>query len=169
VASLVLFQSVLNILFIAFIGLLWSRLKHLTGDEGRLKQGLQILQTKIAILEDLGRKVDEQAQEMFQIMDYKKNAVEALLARADATIQNMEHKTELIATDSEVLLERENAIKFTKAAILANKGVPPKEIARKLGLGLQECELIYSLNSHQLQFKLDELPGWMLPYIPENV
>lgn len=168
-ASLVLFQSVLNILFIAFIGLLWSRLKHLTGDEGRLKQGLQILQTKIAILEDLGRKVDEQAQEMFQIMDYKKNAVEALLARADATIQNMEHKTELIATDSEVLLERENAIKFTKAAILANKGVPPKEIARKLGLGLQECELIYSLNSHQLQFKLDELPGWMLPYIPENV
>jgi hypothetical protein len=156
-------------LFIAFIGLLWSRLKHLIGDEGRLKHGLQILQTKISILEDLGRRVDEQGQQMIQILDYKRNAIESLLAKADSTIQNMENQTILATTDSEVLLERENAIKFTKAALLANKGVPPREIAQKLGLGLQECELIYSLNSHTLQFNLDELPGWMLPHIQENI
>jgi len=165
--SLLLFQAIINILFFAFIGLLWSRLKHLTGDEGRLKQGLQILQAKIAILEDLGKRVDEQSQQMIQILDYKKNSLETLLEKVDFTIQNIDDKSIAANSTAEMRVERENVIKFTKAALLASKGVLPIEIANRIGLGIQESELIYSLNSHQLQFKLDELPGWMLPHLQE--
>jgi len=167
--SLVLFQTVLNILFMAFILLLWSRLRHLTGDEGRLKQGLQILQTKIAILEDLGRKVDEQASQLMQVLEHKRLTIESLLDNANNVMTQIENKTTLAAVDPETLVERENAIKFTKAAILANKGLRPNEIASRLKLGIQEAELIYSLNAQQLQFKLEELPGWMLPHIQNEI
>jgi hypothetical protein len=165
----VLFQTILNILFMAFIGLLWVRLRHLTGDEGRLKQGLQILQTKIAILEDLGRKVDEQSSQIMQVLDHKRATIESLLERAHSVMAQIENKTTLACADSETLIERENVIKFTKAAILANKGLRPNEIASRLNLGIQEAELIYSLNAQQLQFKLDELPGWMLPHIQDDL
>lgn len=167
--SLVLFQLIVNILLFAFIGLLWSRLRHLTGDEGRLKQGLQILTTKIAILEDLGQKVDEQSQQTLKILDLKKEAIESLLEKAIATMHQIDEKTSQVTVNSEALVERDNAIKFTKAALLANKGVSAAEIAQQVGLGIQESELIYSLNSQHLQFKLEDLPGWMLPHIQETI
>jgi hypothetical protein len=166
--SLVLLQSIVNVLLFTFMGFLWKRLKLLTGDEGRLKQGLQILQTKLAILEDLSAHIETQMQQANQIFETKEKSLENLLEESKKMMSILDEKSFLITASSETLRERENAIKFTQAALLAHKGLIPSLIAEKIGLGLQESELIYSLNRETLQFKVEELPHWMIPHIESD-
>lgn len=176
--SAILFQIIVNLLLFAFVGLIWSRLKHLSGDEGRLRQGLQILQSKIAILEDLSGQVDDQFKQLTYMLDLKSKAFDAKLTEASELLSKLaDGVTEASAAahnlsenlQPEVLLERETAIRYVKAALLARAGKSTTEISSQLGVGFEEAELICKLNRSQLQFKVDELPEWMKPQLKNEL
>ncbi|MCS6837730.1 MAG: DUF2802 domain-containing protein [Bdellovibrionaceae bacterium] len=149
--------------------ILWKKLKALSGQEGSLSQGLQLLQTKIAILEDLSNRVEEQQKQAQIFFDNKHKQMQELLDTMEEKIRNLNEKSSWLLDHGEQLAERELTIKLTRAAILAHKGVPAVEIAKRLGLGLQEAELIASLNSQTLQFDIESLPNWLKKSIEQEL
>jgi hypothetical protein len=165
----ILVSIVLNLILLALFVVLLKRYQAITGEEGRLKHGLQILTSKIAVLEDLSHNVDEQAQHLFRILDQKTKQIESLVTMTEQKLSEMRKQAELLESDPEELQERQNAVKLTRAALLANKGYTPKQLADMTGLGLQECELIYTLNKDRLQFAPDALPYWLKKQLAEEL
>lgn len=156
------------------MGLLWIRLRHLAGEDGKLRQGLQIIHSKIAILEDLSGQIDDQHQQINLVLESKTKQFEAkfeaanqLINQLNQTIAQVEEKNQFISEGltPEVQIERETAIKYVKAAFLAHRGMQPGPLAELVGLGIEEASLIKTMNQDQLQFKVAELPDWMLPQL----
>lgn len=156
------------------MGLLWSRLRHLAGEEGKLRQGLQIIHTKIAILENLSEQIDDQHHQINLVLDSKTKQLDnkfevanQLIDQLNQTINQVEEKNQYITEglNPEVQVERETAIKYVKAAFLAHQGMQIQQLAELVGLGIEEASLIKTMNQEQLQFKVDELPQWMLPQL----
>lgn len=58
------------------------------------------------------------------------------------------------------ILERQNTIKYVKAARLAHQGLAPEEIGRQVDLSLGEIEFIAKVNRDQLMFCEESLPEW---------
>ncbi|MEN0059906.1 MAG: DUF2802 domain-containing protein, partial [Bdellovibrio sp.] len=59
------------------------------------------------------------------------------------------------------ILERQNTIKYVKAARLAHQGLSAEEIAQQVDLSQGEIEFIAKVNRDQLMFCEDSLPEWV--------
>ena len=163
--SAVLLQIIINLLLFTFVGLIWSRVRHLAGDEGKLRQGLQILHAKLAILEDLSQQIDDQYRQLAQMIDIKARALEDRMDQANILLQKFDTSLQDAQVSPETLLERETALRYIKAALLSHHGYTIEEVSRQASVGMEEASLIHKLNNKELQFKVEELPTWMLPQL----
>lgn len=153
---------VVGIVFIFLQYLIWSKTRsNLHQEKSRLTKELNLINAKLAILEDLSQKVDYQRSQLEKMLELKTSQLDELIKTAQETIKELQKQLEQVELDPQELLERQNAIKLVQAALLANKGYPPEKIREITQLGLQECELIYALNKDQLQFDLNTLPSWI--------
>jgi len=163
------FQIIFD-LFVGFgIGVLLLKLARAPKDDPRLSRGLQILQSKIAILEDLSDRTENQVRGLMQLLDQKNIEVQARIDKAGEQVRIVE---ESIRSSLEVakifqdkiphqeIIERKNTLKYLQAARLANQGRSANEIAKIVDLPLGEIEFIAKVNSEQLTFSMDELPAW---------
>ncbi|MBX3018362.1 MAG: DUF2802 domain-containing protein [Bdellovibrionaceae bacterium] len=164
-------QILANLIFIAGFIVVWIRLNKPAKDDPRLSRGLQLLQSKIAILEDLSDQVERQVQQVAQLMEVKGKDLQAQIARADDEMRRIETATARslevarIFQDRiphEEIIDRKATLKYIKAARLANQGVSIDEISEQVDLSRGELEIIAKVNREQLQFSTEDLPEWAL-------
>lgn len=148
---------------------IWKTLRH-PKDDPRLSRGLQLLQSKIAILEDISDRTEIQVRQLITLMDQKIKEVRQKIHLAEKHVQlvavSMEKSREVakIFEDRiphEEIIERQTTTHYVRAAKMAHQGRPLEEIAQEVPLPKAELELLLKLNKQQLMFSEDLLPDWL--------
>lgn len=165
-----LIQIVFDIFIAAGFFTIVMRMNRAPKDDPRLSRGLQLLQSKISVLEDLSDRTENQVNQLVAILENKGREVQAKVQLAEQTVHeirlSMERSLEVakIFQDKiphKEIIERQNTIKYVQAARLAHQGVSVDEIATQTGLPKGEVEFIASVNRDRLMFSEDQLPDWV--------
>jgi len=152
-------QLIINLGFVLGIFILWAKLNRPPKEDPRLSRGLQILQSKIAILEDLADKTDLQARQLTAILTAKTAEVQNKLNEADQHVVVIERSMQKSLEVSKIfedkiphkeIIERQTSHKYIEAARLAHQGQSAEDIATQLDLPLPEVQLVVSMNRERL-------------------
>lgn len=166
----ILFQVIVDLLFVVAIVALWIQFRRPKSEDPRMSAGLVELQTKIAVLEDLGDRTEKQVQQLMAILENKVLEVQKKIDQADNVqgkiSKSMEKSLEVVKIfqdkiPHEEIRERQNTIKFVKAALLANQGYSAREISEQVDLPYGELEFIVKVNKNELAFDQNQLPEWI--------
>lgn len=164
-----LIQVVVNLFFFAGFILLWIRTHRAPKDDPRLSKGLQLLQSKISILEDLSDRTETQVQQLTALLEAKYKDVQQMVLTAEQEIQRIQQTTQKSLEVAKIfkdkiphheIIERQKTIKYVKAARLSHQGHSIEEIAQQVDLSTGELEFIFKVNKDQLMFCEDSLPEW---------
>ena len=168
-SSLVLLQIVFNLVLGLGIYILWLRLKKPPQDDPRLSRGLQLLQSKISVLEDLSDRTEVQVNQLTTLLETKARQVQAKIEEAQKEIHHVGQAIESSREMAEIfqdkiphaeIVERQNTIKYVRAARMAHSGQTIAEIAEQVDLPVGEIEFIAKVNKDQLMFDQEALPEW---------
>lgn len=164
-----LFQVIFNLLTVASIAALWMRLRRPPQDDPRLSRGLQLLQTKITVLEDLSDRTDAQVKTLTGLLDQKNRMLQNKILEAEQQVLKIDHSMNKSMEVAEIfqdkiphqeILERQRTVEYVKAARMANSGLSVEEIAASSNLPREQVELIAKFNRDQLMFDESALPEW---------
>lgn len=168
----------LNIVLLAGLSFsLFLRIKEKKEDQ-RMTKGLQLLQNKISILEDLSDKTDEQVRKLVHLIEQKTIEIKNNITLADEknlllnqTVNKMTelHQLSQNRLSDEDLSERKKSTSLVLAAQLAHQGQTAEQIAQQIDLSPAEIEMIIKVNKDQLQFSSSELPQWLKHSIENNL
>lgn len=159
-----------NIFVLAALAALWIRFKRPPQEDPRLSRGLQLLQSKISVLEDLSDRTDIQVKQLSSLLDRKSLELQEKVLECEQTMKQLEglkkqsEQTALMLQDRvphEEVIERKNTVKMVKAALMAKAGKSAEEISKTLKIAYAEAELIAKLNCDELLFNDQELPDWI--------
>lgn len=165
----VLLQIAVN--FVLFLGVwaLWSKFRRPPKDDPRLSRGLQLLQSKISVLEDLSDKTDQQVSHIVALLDKKCRELQNKVHGANVEIRRVELSIEKSLEVSKIfedriphqeIIERQRTKSYVRAAQMAHEGMSVDEIAKKVNLPIGEIELIAKVNKDRLMFSREDLPAW---------
>ena len=138
-------------------------------DDPRLSRGLQLLQSKIAVLEDLADKADAQAHSLTALLEQKGCEVQTRIQDAErhvrAVAASIERSREVAKIFEDKIphseiIERQNTVKYVQAARLAHQGLDAAEIGARVDLPRGELEFIAKINKQRLMFSEEQLPWW---------
>lgn len=165
-----LILSIFNILMVSIFLLSWVSRGKNKFDDSRLTKGLQLLQNKISILQDLSDKSDEQLRKWVILLEQKSNEIQNQIARADDNIHKIDQTLKKTLEVSKVfseniphseLADRQKTSLYAQAAQLAHQGYSLDQIKEKIDLSPAEIEIVIRLNRQQLQFSEENLPAWI--------
>lgn len=161
----------MDFILLAGIIALWIRLNRPPKDDPRLSKGLQLLQSKIAVLEDLSDRTETQVNQLTALLEQKVKDIQAKVLASDKQLIKIEQSMQKSLEVAKIfqdriphteILERQNTIKYVKAARLAHQGLSVDEIAAQIkDLSRGEIEFIAKINRDQLMFCEDSLPEWV--------
>lgn len=164
-----LVQVVFN-LVMAVVGInLWLRSRRPPQDDPRLSRGLQLLQTKITVLEDLSDRTEAQVKQLTSMLDQKNRILQNKILEAEQQILKIDHSMNKSLEVAEIfqdkiphteILERQRTVEYVKAARMANSGMGVEDIMNAVHLPREQVELIAKFNRDQLMFDETQLPGW---------
>ena len=164
-----LLQIILDLILGLGLFIIFKKSNKAPKDDPRLSRGLQLLQSKIAILEDLSDRTEVQVSQLTALIDQKAREVQSKIQAADKQIQaiqgSMEKSLEVakIFQDKiphEEIIERQNTMKYIQAARMAHKGLSVEQIREEVDLPAGELDFIVKVNRNQLMFAEEELPAW---------
>jgi hypothetical protein len=162
-------QITIDMILLSGLTLLWSRLRRPPQDDPRLSRGLQLLQSKITVLEDLSDRTDAQVKQLTMILDQKTRYIQDKIVQAEQQVLRVEHSMQKSLEVAEIfqdripheeVLERKRTIEYVKAARLSHQGRNIDEIAAQVDLPREQVELIAKFNREQLMFDEEALPSW---------
>lgn len=163
----IILQMAVNfILFAGIVTLLILR-KVSQKEDHRFSKGLQLLQSKIAILEDLSDQTDSQVKTLTKLLEEKYKEIQAILIETDQQILRMEEVAENtwkqiqstgVPVDNS---DKQNLSKYVKAAQMTHSGSGVDDILKNVDLTRGEVELIYAMNRDNLVFNQNSLPAWI--------
>lgn len=166
-----LLQLFLNIVLGTGIVALWVRLNRPPKDDPRLNKGLQLLQSKIAVLEDLSDRTETQVNQLTALLEQKTKEIQIKIQLSEKQIGKIDKSMQKSLEVAKIfqdriphneILERQNTIKYVKAARLAHQGLTVEEILQQVkDLSRGEIEFIAKVNKDQLMFCEDSLPEWI--------
>lgn len=168
----VIIQWVLMVFLGLAVFILYVRQSKRPKDDPRLSRGLQLLQSKIAVLEDLSDRTDTQGKQMMTLIEQRVQRLQKKMLDAEAMVRKIEqsmHKSLEVAEifqdriPHEEIIERKNTIKYVSAARLAHQGKSVEEISLELGIPKSEVEFIVKVNKDRVLFDEESLPGWVRP------
>jgi hypothetical protein len=164
-----LFQVIFNLLmFVGFVAM-WMRLRRPPQDDPRMSRGLQLLQTKITVLEDLSDRTDAQVKQLSGLLDQKSRMVQNKILEAEQQVLKIDHSMNKSLEVAEIfqdkiphqeILERQRTVEYVKAARMAHSGLTVEEISESVHLPREQIELIAKFNREQLMFDETQLPEW---------
>jgi hypothetical protein len=166
----ILFQILLNLMVLTVVSVLWFRSLRPNKDDPRMSRGLQLLQSKIAVLEDLIDRTDNQGQALLSMMESKTSELKIKIKEAEEELKKIEDSRQKNLEVARIfqdkiphddILQMQKSQKYVKAARLANAGVSLKDIAKQVDLTMGELEFISTVNKDELQFSDHELPDWI--------
>ena len=164
-----LMQILAHTLTFAAVAYLFILSRRPPKDDPRMSRGLQLLQSKIAILEDLSDRSDTQVAQLQALLNQRSKELESLLGKAELEMQKIQQATKKSLQVAEIfqdriphkeIIERQHTAKYVQAARLAHQGMNPDEIAKAVDLTPAEIDLIAKMNREQLQFSEEDLPEW---------
>jgi len=164
-----LLQICLSLFFLGSIAVIWVRLKRPPQDDPRLSRGLQLLQTKITILEDLSDRTDNQVKQLTSLLEQKTRMLQNKVLEAEQQIMKIDHSIQKSMEVAEIfqdkipheeLVDRQQKIQYVRAARMAHSGANVDEIAKRVQLPKEQVELIAKFNREQLMFDESQLPEW---------
>lgn len=164
-----LFQVALDLFMLVGFIAVWMRLKRPPQDDPRLSRGLQLLQTKITVLEDLSDRTDAQVKQLSGLLDQKARFVQNKILEAEQQVLKIDHSMNKSLEVAEIfqdkiphqeILERQRTVEYVKAARLAHSGLSVDEISAQVPLPREQVELIAKFNREQLMFDESQLPQW---------
>jgi hypothetical protein len=165
-----LLLSLLNVILLAGLSFsLFLRIKEKKEDQ-RLTRGLQLLQNKISILEDLSDRTDEQVRKLVHVIDQKATEVRNQLVVADQIIDQVNLSISKALDISKIFneqvpqqekLNRQKTSAYVQAAKMAHQGFSIEQISTKIDLSPAEVEMITKVNRENLQFSEENLPTWI--------
>lgn len=164
-----LIQIVVNIFIGLAVAILWIRQFRPAKEDPRLSRGLQLLQSKISVLEDLSDRTESQVKQLTQILDERAKILQTKMLQAEETLQKIEHSIHRSLDVAEIfqdkiphqeIIERNQQSKYVLAAKMANEGHSVDEIAQEVDLPKNEIEFIAKVNREELTFSPDLLPDW---------
>lgn len=165
----VILQIFANVVFTAALFVVFARLRRPAKDDPRLSKGLQLLSSKIAVLEDLSDRTETQVQQMLVLLDQKSRELQAKIGLAEQQValirQSMQQSLEVAQIFQDKIphseiIERQNSVKYIKAARMAHAGVSVADIALEVDLPIGEIEFISKVNQENLSFREEDLPAW---------
>jgi hypothetical protein len=164
-----LLQIFVDLALVAGSTAMWWRLRRPPQDDPRLSRGLQLLQTKITILEDLSDRTDAQVKQLTSLLDHKARGVQNKILEAEQQIMKIDHSMSKSLEVAEIfqdkiphqeILERQRTVEYVKAARMAHSGLSIDEISEAVHLPREQIELIAKFNREQLMFDETQLPEW---------
>ena len=164
-----LLQIVFNLTVFVTVFALWLRLKRPPQDDPRLSRGLQLLQTKITVLEDLSDRTDNQVKQLTSLLDQKTRMLQNKVLEAEQQILKIDHSMNKSLEVAEIfqdkiphqeIVERKQKGEYVRAARMAHSGLSVDDIASAVALPREQIELIAKFNREQLMFDEDLLPEW---------
>lgn len=162
-------QVVVDLVLALGLVIAWFRLKRPPQDDPRLSRGLQLLQSKISVLEDLSDRTDNQVKQLTTLIDQKTRLLQTKVIESEHQIQRIEQsmlKSREVAEifqdriPHEEVRQRQETIKYVRAAQLAHGGRSVQEIAQIVDLPLGQIEMIQKVNRDHLVFDPEALPEW---------
>jgi hypothetical protein len=177
VSFLYLLQIFINIVLFSVVGILWMKLSRPQKDDPRLSKGLQLLQSKISVLEDLSDRTETQVRQLTALIEGKIKDVQTSLQTSEKQLAKIEKATQKSMEVAKIfqdriphdeIIERRNSMKYIKAARLANQGLSADEIAKQVDLSTGEIDFIAKVNKEQLMFCEESLPEWANQELDEN-
>ena len=164
-----LFQVIFNLgVFVGFVSVM-MKLRRPPQDDPRLSRGLQLLQTKITVLEDLSDRTDAQVKQLSALLDQKSRMVQNKILEAEQQVLKIDHSMNKSLEVAEIfqdkiphqeILERQRTVEYVKAARMAHSGMSVEEISHAVHLPREQIELIAKFNKDQLMFDENQLPEW---------
>lgn len=174
-----LLQLLVNVILLAGIVGMWVRLNRPPKDDPRLSKGLQLLQSKIAVLEDLSDRTETQVNQLTALLEQKVKDIQAKIQSSEKQLSKIDMSMQKSLEVAKIfqdriphneIVERQNTIKYVKAARLAHQGLSVDEIAEQVTeLSRGEIEFIAKVNRDQLQFCEDSLPEWAINGDDQNM
>ena len=164
-----LIQVVFDIFAALGFFIILMRMSRAPKDDPRLSRGLQLLQSKISVLEDLSDRTEVQVGQLTAILEQKSREVQAKVQLAEQSVHEIRVSMERSLDVAKIfqdkiphqeIIERQNTIKYVQAARLAHQGLSVDEIAEKVDLPKGEVEFIAKVNRDQLLFNEEQLPAW---------
>ena len=161
-----LIQVIFDLFVFATITAIFWRIRRPPQDDPRLSRGLQLLQTKITVLEDLSDRTEAQVKQLTTLIDQKTRALQNKVIEAEQQIIKIDHSmaesAEMVQENipHEEMVERHRTIEYVKAARMANSGATIEQISAKVQLPREQLELIAKFNRDQLMFDETQLPDW---------
>lgn len=164
-----LLQIIFNLAVFANVAALWMRMRRPPQDDPRLSRGLQLLQTKITVLEDLSDRTDAQVKQLTALLDQKNRMLQNKILEAEQQVLKIDHSMHKSMEVAEIfqdkiphqeILERQRTVEYVKAARMANSGLSVDEISAAVALPREQVELIAKFNREQLMFDETALPEW---------
>ena len=152
------------------IALYFVRKNRPRKDDPRLSRGLQLLQSKIAVLEDLSDRVETQVKQLSAILEEKTRDVHQIIEDSESQLSAIDQSMRKSMDVAKIfqdkiphaeIIERQTSAKYVRGAKMAHAGKTPEEISLELGLPLSECEMITKVNQVELLFDRESVPAWV--------
>jgi hypothetical protein len=165
----IVLQLIVNLILFAGLVFLFIFRQQNEKEDQKLSKGLQLLQNKISVLEDLSDQTDEQVRSLTQLLEGKYKEIQGLLVESDQQIQRMEEIAKRVWDQLQTSgsfkgsAEVDNMNKYVKAAQMAHQGSSIEDIIREIDMTRGEAELIVAMNRDQLTFNQKSLPAWVEP------
>ena len=162
-------QVLINIVMLAGLFVVFARLRRPPKDDPRLSKGLQLLSSKIAVLEDLNDRTETQVNQMMELLEQKSKELQTKVHQAEQHVQAVQVAISKSLEVSKIfqdkiphdeIIERQQSMKYIKAARMAHAGLSVEEIAREIDLPNGEIEFIAKVNRKSLTFREEDLPEW---------
>jgi hypothetical protein len=162
-------QIILNLVFVAGGLLMWARLSRPAKDDPRMSKGLQLLQSKIAILEDLSDRTETQVKQLTLLLEQKGREVQDSIQAAQEQIHRVDNSIQKSLDVSKIfqdkiphkeIIERQNTVKYIQAARLAHQGMTSDDISQRIDIPKSELDFIVKVNRNKLMFSEEHLPDW---------
>src|SRR6185437_13902421 len=168
----ILAAIVVQIFLVLSVVILWARMGRAPKDDPRLSRGLQLLQSKIAVLEDLSERTEHQVKQLTAFLDERSKLLQSKILTAEEMLVKIDHSMKKSLSVAEIfqdkipheeIIERNQTQKYVTAAKMANEGHSIDEIVQALELPRSEVEFIAKVNREELAFEPSLLPEWAKP------
>lgn len=151
----ILIQVVCNLFLLAGLALCLVKIFKPQEDDPRLNQGLRLLQSKIAILEDLSDHTENQVKQLMALLDKKLHEVRGTMTHinqqiheVDQSIAQSKQMAQMIQNEIQPdhIVEKKIENRYIQAAQMAHAGETVEAIVKALGLPKAEVDLIVKIN-----------------------
>jgi uncharacterized protein YerC len=150
------------------------RMSRPAKDDPRLSRGLQLLQSKISVLEDLSYRTETQVNQLTALMDHKIKEIQNIVLDADKQLQQIRQsmgkslEVAKIFQDKiphQEIIERQTTLKYVQAAKMIQEGKTIDEVQMSIGLSFGEIELIANMDVDYLKNIENQMSQWKRTHV----